>query len=378
MKSKSIIKIILDITMLALFIALLFAYRTGLPFHEFIGLSTILLMILHIALNWKWICKVSKNLFDKFKTWFLRVSRILYDKMKERLSRDSSSSDEEFELSLSFAQESEEVPSKESRHHRGSTTKPKTLLMYVLDYGILLGLAQIIVTGIMISQVLFPGGLFNETLFQLHRWTAFVTVGMMGIHLLLHWKYLIAMFKTIFTKLRNPIVNKALSGSVLVLMIGTLVYAGMVANIKEAYDNRFLALLEAEFLEQFGDESDDPDAPTQSAYERYWERYLAMMEEIREENEETIEKLYQAEEKPPLKTFLGKMFCPLCMRFCPVDELRCSWGRMELYEAEQIYQQIIEGTYVSTYVKKEEEIIVEDETDLEDETDVLEPELFPY
>ena len=314
MKAKSVIKIILDLALVGLFVILLFAYKTGLPFHEIMGISISLFVILHITLNWKWVSRVSKNLYSKIKLSFHKIV-----------------------LSYKGNQSSDNMPFEGRQTHKEISAKTKTFWMYVLDFGVLFGLILIVVTGILISQVLFPGGLFNEFLFQLHRWTAYVTVGLMGIHLLLHWKYLASMFKAILTKLKSPTVSQALSESFAVLMVVALVYTGVVSNVQYAYDDRF-------YIPSDGDTyADDVSRRTNERLqqrEAQRQQYLILAEEKRQKNAETINALRVASKETTLQNFLGGMFCTLCARFCPLTALSCGMGRSEAREAERVYQQI--------------------------------------
>jgi len=325
MKAKGIIRIILDITMLALFVVLLFAYQTGLVFHEVMGLSILLFFILHIVLNWKWVSKVTKDLFKKTKRLFSRKSKDPHGKMEPAQINE---------------QTSDTKPSESHHHHKGIPARTKTPLMYVLDYVVLFGAIQITVTGIMISQVLWPAGLFNELLFQIHRWTAYITVGFMGIHLLLHWKYLIAMFKAIFKKLKDPVVSRTLNESFAVLMVVALVCTGFIANIQNAYDNRFFAQFEDDDL--FGIGAEDPDGLGRTALERYMEVFVPLLEEKKRENNEAIDALKVSGKETSLDRFLGGMFCTICIRFCPLNALACGNGRNLNTDAEKLYQQIVE------------------------------------
>src|SRR5665647_1889456 len=104
MSSKAITKIALDLIMSVLFVILLFAYDTGLAFHEIAGLSILVLFTAHMILNWAWVKGVTKNLFSK-------------------------------------------------------KIKRKSKLLYALNTLLLIAASIIIVTGIMISRVVFDFGL---------------------------------------------------------------------------------------------------------------------------------------------------------------------------------------------------------------------------
>lgn len=293
--------------LIALFTVMLFAYQTGLAFHETMGLSMLLFMVLHVALNWSWVIRVSKKLYGKAKAWLIKVA--------------------------------DTTPSEADRG-----VKPKTIWMYALDTGILLGFIIIICTGVLISQVLFPVDLFNEFLFQFHRWTAYCTVGLMCVHLLVHWNYLIGMLKAILTRLRNPMVRQALSASVVVLVFMALILTGTISNIQYSYDNRLLALLEAELAaEDLGDEEISLEEYSRRAWEYYETVFLPMAEEKRQSNSTFIDTIQSTDTEISLSGFLGSLFCTMCARFCPLNALACGHGRNEAQEAEAAYQQIMES-----------------------------------
>ena len=314
MKAKSIIKIIIDVTMVGLFVALLFAYRTGLSFHETMGISIVFFVALHVVLNWKWVTKVSKNLYEKTK------------------------------LSHKINQLSSNMSSEGNQGHKKFNVKTKTFWMYVLNSGILLGIILIVVTGLLISQVLFPGGLFNEYLFQIHRWTAYTTVGLMGIHLLLHWKYLASMFKAIFTKLRNPIVSQTLSESLAVLMILALVFTGVVSNIQYTYENRFFLQFDDPYLAILLDPNSTAEERRQAGEARRQAQraeWDLRKTERAQRNETTLAAFKASDAKGDLKTFLSSLFCTVCINFCPLSLLKCAAGTAERQTATDIYYEIV-------------------------------------
>lgn len=175
MKTKSFIKIVVDIVMTVLFVSLLFAYNTGLAFHEIIGLSMLFLVILHLILNGKWIIRISNNLFNQ-------------------------------------------------------DLKAKTVFMYFLDIGLLFSLLAIGVTGIMISTVLFPIGESNPAIVLIHKGTSYVAATMLAIHLALHLKYLARGFKKILSHLRTSNIKKALSGTFAIIMIAGIVYYNVIST----------------------------------------------------------------------------------------------------------------------------------------------------
>jgi len=330
MKAKAIVKIILDVVLTALFVILLFAYQTGLVFHEVMGISILSFVILHIFLNWKWVSRVFKNLFHKIAALFARVFKKKHAKLTPALENDPEVKDRLLE---------------NAPHHKSVLARIKAVLVYVLDIGVLLGTVLITVSGIMISQVLFPVELFNEFLFQLHRWSSYVAVGCMGLHLLLHTRYILAMFKTLFTKLRTPAVSSTLNNAFGVLLILALVFTGLISNIQYTYDNRFFAGMDFDFegdpnndrMENLRLRAEEVERQRQAALEQYRINVV----ERRQMNNNTIDDLRINGKGTTLQGFLGSMFCTQCWMFCPLNATRCASGGPESQEAQRQYASIM-------------------------------------
>lgn len=142
MSGKTRIKIILDLVMALLFILLLDAYGTGLAFHETAGLCIGFLFIFHILLNWPWVKGISRKLL------------------------------------------SPALPA-------------KTRLMYALNVISLACISTVIITGIMISQVLFCSGTpADHQLAALHKWISYFSLGLFAVHISLHRRYIINAWKS--------------------------------------------------------------------------------------------------------------------------------------------------------------------------------------
>ncbi|KAF1084726.1 hypothetical protein SPSYN_02512 [Sporotomaculum syntrophicum] len=53
----------LDVGLAALFLILIEPQRTGMAWHEILGLSIGFLFTMHVLLNWSWVKKTTRNLF---------------------------------------------------------------------------------------------------------------------------------------------------------------------------------------------------------------------------------------------------------------------------------------------------------------------------
>lgn len=140
-KNKNVIKIILDIIMSALLVLMFNKNVISLDFHEIGGLFLCCFILIHKLLNWKWIVAVSKKIFSKDLAFKLRFS-------------------------------------------------------YIIDFLLLISMTTILVSGISISKVVFtgislPGGNFKV----LHYFASALSLILVGIHIGLHWGFVMGMFK---------------------------------------------------------------------------------------------------------------------------------------------------------------------------------------
>lgn len=168
MKKLSIVKMILDIALVIVF-ALLFNKMvfTGMAFHEIAGIVICGAFLLHKLFNWKWIKKVTKGLF-------------------------------------------------------GRQMPLRAKLCYLLDVILLLCMAFILISGISISKVVFPNLQIGTSLNfkQLHVSVSYLTLLFLGIHVGLHWKWVMDMFKKL---VRLP-ANKVTPWIARVLAVGVLLF----------------------------------------------------------------------------------------------------------------------------------------------------------
>ncbi|WJD83560.1 DUF4405 domain-containing protein [Priestia megaterium] len=156
MKKKSLmyIKFCLDILMAVTFV-LFFNKQVfgGLAFHEIAGLVIAVAFITHVLLNWQWVKKVTVKLFDP------------------KLPR-------------------------------------KTKLGYFLNLMLLITMLFIMVSGILISRVVFPNiNIGNEQWFKTsHISISYLVLILVAAHVGLHWKWVINVSKNIVkSKTSKPI-----------------------------------------------------------------------------------------------------------------------------------------------------------------------------
>lgn len=127
---------------MAAFVAFLVAfapYSTGIPIHEWLGIAVGGVIIVHLLLHWDWIVKTTRGFFDKMPAR-KRVNAILN-------------------------------------------------ALFFIDTVI------IIFTGLMISEVVLPAlGItiaFTPVYITIHNLTANIAVLITGLHIALHWKWIV-------------------------------------------------------------------------------------------------------------------------------------------------------------------------------------------
>lgn len=182
MISKSSTKITLDIVMAVLFIILIYAYETGLVFHEIAGLAIFALFAFHIILNWAWVKSVTKNLFT-------------------------------------------------------AKIRTKSRMMYLLNLALLISAGTIIFTGIMISRVVFDFGLNGDThtLASVHKWTAYACLGLFAVHVALNWRFVSAAVRKMFHNYKGSNLGKSLQALGAAALVMLVVYsAAMPGSDKPA------------------------------------------------------------------------------------------------------------------------------------------------
>lgn len=146
MVKTNFIKIALDLLMSIVFVMLFNKMAVaGLGFHEIAGLSLGLAFVIHILLNLRWVKQVTLKIFSS---------------------------------KMNF----------------------KTRLGYIIDVLLLIIMGIIIITGVLISKVLFPNiASGNSSVYKmLHMSLSYTALLLIGIHIGLHWNWVMNVFKKIF------------------------------------------------------------------------------------------------------------------------------------------------------------------------------------
>lgn len=267
MNTKTLTKITLDIVMTVLFITLIFAYDTGLAFHEIAGLAIFALFAFHIILNWGWVKNVTKNLFT-------------------------------------------------------SKIKTKPRLMYVLNVALLISVCSIIITGILISRVVFDFGLQGNkhTLSAVHKWTAYACLGLFGVHIALNWRFVTGTLREMVNNYKGSRVGKSLQALGAAALVMLLVYsAGMPGSDKTALQAASLKGLPRETAAIKNNEyttADDQDYTVAGDIQN------------------------DAEDIPSLTDYLSSLFCTGCDKHCPLLNPQCKTGQSQLQAAKIQYEKL--------------------------------------
>ncbi|MDD4237689.1 MAG: DUF4405 domain-containing protein [Desulfotomaculaceae bacterium] len=284
MNSKTPIKIALDIIMIVLFVILLYAYDTGFVFHEIAGLAIFALFMTHIMLNWSWVKNVTKNLFN-------------------------------------------------------TSFKKKPRLMYALNATLLIGISTIIITGILISRVIFnfgPNG-NNHMLVATHKWVSYACLGLFTSHIALHWRYILISVRKIYStlevsKLRRAVETLGAAALVMVVLYSLIIpgpdhVAQSVTPSKgSSQDTITTRKIEPSGNSEFYEykTKDDQD--------------YTISEDTHTDTVATVS----------LSDYLGKMFCTGCSKHCPLLSPRCETGNSQLQAATIQYQELYGETASNT------------------------------
>ncbi|HBQ64028.1 MAG TPA: hypothetical protein DD727_03720 [Clostridiales bacterium] len=135
-------KMILDVIMTTIMIALMKILFTGVLLHELLGLGVFILFLIHKAWNWKWIKGVTQNLIS-------------------------------------------------------GKASARTRFMYGLDAGLLLLVTFIVVSGIKISITLDPWIQTKNLTFwsEWHHFASYTALILLSVHIGLHWQSIMNFFR---------------------------------------------------------------------------------------------------------------------------------------------------------------------------------------
>lgn len=165
MKKINYVKLIIDLAMLITFTLFFKAKLLGLAFHEIAGLVIGGVVLLHCGLNFKWIKAITSKLFSK-------------------------------------------------------DMKLRTRIIYILDVALLIDVLAIIISGLSISKIVCPWLRLDwlPNLKGVHIFASYLILMIIGIHLGLHWKWVMNTFKKIFNIKENKILIYISRGLAIIIL----------------------------------------------------------------------------------------------------------------------------------------------------------------
>ena len=144
--SSNQIKLYSDIVLFISYVIVNIPQATGIPFHEWVSVLFIVPLVIHILLDWKWVVSVTKRMFGR-------------------------------------------LPGEVRFNH-------------VLDLIIFIMMTLALMTGFVISEAALPAMGINVTIdpfwSAMHDLTANLTMLLIGIHLAMHWGWIVSSFKRYF------------------------------------------------------------------------------------------------------------------------------------------------------------------------------------
>lgn len=144
--SSNQIKLYSDIVLFVSYVIVNIPQATGIPFHEWVSVLFIVPLVIHILLDWKWVVSVTKRMFGK-------------------------------------------LPGEVRVNH-------------VLDLIIFIMMTLALMTGFVISEAALPAIGINVTIdpfwSAMHDLTANLTMLLIGIHLAMHWGWIVSAVKRYF------------------------------------------------------------------------------------------------------------------------------------------------------------------------------------
>jgi hypothetical protein len=179
LKLSNFSKVVFDLVMFILLVAVYCAQPTGIPVHEYIGIAIYIFFIIHLVYNYEWIINIGKKLFDK-------------------------------------------------------TTGIRIRFIYVVDILLLIAFIIIGLSGIMISHVIFKLGIMPVWR-PLHSIISSVSIVLLSIHIGLHGNMIINAVKTKI-KLSFTVI-KIVASIVFAIILCAGIYGDVVSKIKPVQNN---------------------------------------------------------------------------------------------------------------------------------------------
>jgi len=285
MNRKLISKIVLDIVMTITFIMLMDAFGTGLLFHEIAGLSIMGLFILHLVLNWSWVKGITQKLFSP-------------------------------QLKISAK------------------------LKYVLNMSLFLCCSMIIITGVMISEVLFPSSITkSEGLYIIHKWTSYFCLGLFSVHIAIHGSYLVRSFGKIRDHFQQTNGRKAFVRLGAVSLIIILLYTRVISTHPVIISSQNKENMEeASGSELYVPQTTQKGNPNSNKNRR--ELPSSVSANDKDTSESALKDTTSTEKTVSLAEYLSNLHCDGCHKHCSLLYPQCNVADPLIEAAKVDYQNL--------------------------------------
>lgn len=268
--------------MMLLFVVLCFGFRTSLLFHEFAGISIFVLYVIHLVLNASWI----KNIFSGGR---------------KKLS-------------------------------------PRNQLYAILDGALLVGMIVILISGVLISKILFHLDMVKNVALAstIHSYTSYFCLATLLLHVGLHMKYLVRSFQAMAKNWQAT--GRAALASALIVAVFSLGY--LLQKSKSA------PLTLPDFLEprQANAESVPPPKPPMPGSMPPMHHgphgrndTIATTTTLRTSTILNNDKVTTSTAN--LSDYLGNLFCTGCHKHCSLLYPQCGIGNDQARVATEKYEQ---------------------------------------
>lgn len=296
MSRKVIVKIFLDIVMLILYALLMFAQGLGGFFHETVGLGIGIFFIIHAALN----IPMIKGLFKAVQC---------------------------------------------------ANPKPEKMILLVSDIALTLCMPIVIVTGALMAKELFAvnSGISWQLLFDVHNILSYVCLGIMVLHLLMHAKYLVGVFKKLpssGTEMRSAVCRFSAGAAAGVVLYTSLAVFKNYTD-KDITNNQYLpdknTVSAPPVISQPNSSVNESVPDNEQSTESTVIESVPDNEKITESTAESVSESTETTPPPSVEEYLSKLICTGCGKRCSLLSPRCGKGQMQAERAKEQYNQTYAG-----------------------------------
>lgn len=296
MNRKTIVKIFLDIVMLILYALLMFAQGLGGFFHETVGLGIGILFIVHVALN----IPMIKGLFKAVQC---------------------------------------------------ANPKPEKMILLISDIALTSCMPIVIVTGALMAKELFAvnSGISWQLLFDVHNILSYVCLGIMVLHLLMHAKYLVGVFKKLPSsgaEMKSAVCRFSAGAAAGVVLYTSLAVFKNYTD-KDITNNQYLTdkntVSAPPVISQPNSSVNESVSDNEQSTESTVIESVPDNEKITESAAESVSESTETTPPPSVEEYLSKLICTGCGKRCSLLHPRCGKGQMQAERAKEQYNQTYAG-----------------------------------